>query len=234
MNAPRIERLGDGALLLRLGERIDAELNRRVHAWTAALSADPPPWLVEIVPAYASLALHVECARIDADDPLAVAQEWVEQRLVRYSQVERAETSRLVEIPVRYGGEDGPDLAELAAHAGFSVAATIARHTASEYTVAMLGFAPGFPYLLGLDAALAMPRRSAPRTRVAAGSVGIGGSQTGVYPSAGPGGWRLIGRTPLRLFDAARDPPCLLRAGDRVRFVAIDPAVSEALRGPTP
>ncbi|HEX5960369.1 MAG TPA: 5-oxoprolinase subunit PxpB [Rhodanobacteraceae bacterium] len=124
----------------------------------------------------------------------------------------------IVEVPVCY---DGPDLDAVAAYAGLSRAEVIARHTAAAYTVAMLGFAPGFPYLLGLDPALHMPRREYPRTRVPAGSVAIGGAQTGIYPRELPGGWNLVGRTPLVLFDPLREPPCLLAPGDRVRFRAI-------------
>ena len=230
MKPPCIERLGDTALLLRFGDAIDAQINRLVHAWTAELSAQPPPWLVEITPAYASLALHVDTARIVGVDPLGVAQAWLARRLDEPLEPASTDAQRIVEIPVRYGGEHGPDLADLAAHARLSVEEVIARHTAAAYTVAMLGFAPGFPYLLGLDPALAMPRLPSPRTRVPAGSVGIGGSQTGIYPQAGPGGWRLIGRTPLRLFDARREPPSLLRAGDRVRFVAIDDGAFDAMQ----
>ena len=128
----------------------------------------------------------------------------------------------MVEIPVCYGGEFGEDLDAIAARADISIDEVIARHTQAEYTVAMLGFAPGFPYLLGLDPALHVPRRANPRTRVPAGSVAIGGAQTGIYPRELPGGWNLIGRTPLALFDADREPPCLLAPGDRVRFRAID------------
>jgi KipI family sensor histidine kinase inhibitor len=225
----RIERLGDCALLLRFGDTIDAQLNRRVHAMAAALSVQAPPWLIEITPAYASVALHVDAAHIAGDDPLAVAEEWLSKRLAESLPDALKETTRTVDIPVCYGGEHGPDLAELAANAGLSVDQAIARHTAGNYVVAMLGFAPGFPYLLSLDPALAMPRLSAPRTCVPEGSVGIGGSQTGIYPQASPGGWRLIGRTPLQLFDANRAAPSLLRAGDRVHFVAIDAAQFDAL-----
>ncbi|MES2404606.1 MAG: 5-oxoprolinase subunit PxpB [Pseudomonadota bacterium] len=128
----------------------------------------------------------------------------------------------IVVVPVCYGGECGPDIDAVAEHAGLSRDDVIARHTAAEYTVAMLGFAPGFPYLLGLDASLHVPRRATPRTRVAAGSVAIGGAQTGIYPRELPGGWHLIGRTSRVLFDPAREPPCLLAPGDRVRFVAIE------------
>ena len=128
----------------------------------------------------------------------------------------------LVEIPVCYGGECGSDIDAVAEHTRLSREEIIARHAAAEYTVAMLGFASGFPYLLGLDPTLHVPRRANPRTRVPAGSVAIGGAQTGIYPRELPGGWHLIGRTPLVLFDPEREPPCLLAAGDRVRFRAID------------
>src|SRR5262249_50300829 len=130
-----------------------------------------------------------------------------------------------IEIPVCYGGDGGQDLEALARHADLSVAETIARHGGAEYRVAMLGFVPGFPYLIGLDARLHMPRRPQPRPRVPAGSIAIGGAQTGIYPRETPGGWQLIGRTPLRLFDVQRpDHPALLAPGQRVRFRAIDAA----------
>jgi KipI family sensor histidine kinase inhibitor len=126
----------------------------------------------------------------------------------------------LHDIAVHYGGEHGPDLDALAEHAGLPSRDVIELHAAGEYRVAMLGFSPGFPYLLGLDPRLAMPRLDTPRTRVPAGSVGIGGAQTGIYPQSGPGGWRIIGRTTLALFDPLHDPPTLLAPGDRVRFIA--------------
>jgi 5-oxoprolinase (ATP-hydrolysing) subunit B len=128
--------------------------------------------------------------------------------------------TRTHEISVRYGGEDGPDLAELARAAEVGEADVVAIHAAPTYIVGFIGFSPGFPYLLGLDPRLATPRLESPRVRVPAGSVGIGGPYTGVYPSATPGGWRVIGRTDVELFDPMRDPPSLLAPGDRVRFVA--------------
>ncbi len=228
-NIATIERLGDAALLLRFGDRIDAAVNRRVHAWAAMLSSQAPDWLIELTPAYASLALHVDVAHSFESDPLDAAIAWISARLSQPLPDTIEDAVRTLAIPVLYGGDEGPDLAALSAHAGITIEDAVARHTSVDYSVAMLGFAPGFPYLLGLDATLAMPRMSTPRTRVPAGSVGIGGTQTGIYPQAGPGGWRLIGRTPLRLFDVARDPPSLLRAGDRVRFVAIDAARFDAL-----
>ena len=126
-----------------------------------------------------------------------------------------------MDIPVRYGGADGPDLDGVAYHAGLDADAVVRMHADAEYTVHMIGFAPGFPYLAGLPPQLATPRRASPRARVPAGSVGIAGSQTGIYPLSTPGGWRLIGRTDARLFRPAHEPPTLLAVGDRVRFVPI-------------
>ena len=131
-------------------------------------------------------------------------------------------TGRLVEIPVTYGGEFGPDLHVVAAHSGLSAAEVVRRHSTAEYLVYFLGFQPGFAYLGGLDPQLATPRRSEPRLAVPAGSVAIGGAQTAIYPATSPGGWQLIGHTDLHLFDPAANPPSLLQAGDRVRFVALE------------
>jgi KipI family sensor histidine kinase inhibitor len=218
LRLPDIEPLGEDALLLRFGNAIDPGLNARVHAVSRQLAMSRPRWLLDIVPAYATLALFLDLAAFEGRDPQREAVAW----LRRQAFVEGSNTeSRLVLIPVHYGGQCGPDLAMLAEHAGLSVDACVARHAAAEYTVAMLGFAPGFPYLLGLDPALAMPRLATPRTRVEAGSIGIGGEQTGIYPRPGPGGWRIIGRTPEILFDPARAAPALLAPGDRVRFVPV-------------
>lgn len=215
----RIGRLGDQALLLRLGERIDAATNARVHALARRIAAQRPAWMRDVVPAYASLAVFVDAERLGgAGDPLAAAARELQPLLDEHDDTAAA-NGRIVEIPVRYGGEDGPDLQRVADHAGLSAADVITRHAAVEYTVAMLGFAPGFPYLLGLDPRLATPRLSTPRTRVPAGSVAIGGAQAGLYPRPGPGGWNLIGRTGAVLFDPARDPPALLAPGHRVRFL---------------
>lgn len=216
---PTLEALGDGALLLRWDERIDADIVARVQAVAQALRANSPGWVQDIVPAYASVAVFLAMEAL-ADDPavMAQAETWC-TRIASSAVVGEPAASRLVEIPVHYGGEDGPDLPHVAASAGMSPEEVIARHVAGDYRVALLGFAPGFPYLLGLDPALATPRHAQPRNRVAAGSVGIGGAQTGVYPRESPGGWQILGRTPLALFDPARAPPSLLQPGDRVKFV---------------
>jgi len=217
----RIGRLGDAALMLELDPRIDPSINARVHALAQALATKRPAWVRDIVPAYASVAVFVDTeAFADANDALSHAERHLRVLLEDVVQQPVAASPRCIEIPVRYGGDAGPDLARVAAHAGASVAEVIERHASAEYTVAMLGFAPGFPYLLGLDSRLATPRLATPRTQVPAGSVAIGGGQSGLYPRPGPGGWNLIGRTELVLFDPQGDPPALLDPGDRVRFVA--------------
>jgi KipI family sensor histidine kinase inhibitor len=211
------EPVGERMLLLRLGTTIDASLNARVHALAAALRAAGLDGIVDLVPAYASLAIHY--------DPLA----WSDGAEAPWRRLERAlrmhastapsvPASRRVEIPVSYGGDDGPDLEPVARRTGLEAEEVVRRHAGATYRVAMLGFAPGFPYLLGLDPALQLPRRAEPRLRVPAGSVAIGGAQTGIYPRELPGGWHLVGRTPLSLFDPASEPPCLLAPGDEVRF----------------
>lgn len=233
MLPPTLESLGDQALLLRWGEVADADSNRRVHEVAAKLREAALPWLVDCVPAYASLAVFFDAAAIRGSDPLAVVRERVAAIAASMDASQDAATARLVEIPVAYGSEHGPDLDDVANASGLTTAQVVERHAQVEYLVAMLGFSPGFPYLLGLDPQLAVPRLATPRTRVAAGSVGIGGAQTGVYPNEGPGGWRLIGRTTLALFDARREPPSLLLPGDRVRFVPIDaPALGAGAKAP--
>jgi len=157
------------------------------------------------------------------DGPFAGAAAALNDTL-RELDVRTAPPGPLIEVPVRYGGTDGPDLAEVAQHAGLTPEEVVRVHAGAEYSVYMVGFSPGFPYLGGLPAQLAMPRRDSPRLAVPAGSVGIGGKQTGIYPIESPGGWRIIGRTSLQLFQPERDPPTLLQLGDRVRFVPIDRA----------
>jgi KipI family sensor histidine kinase inhibitor len=215
-----LEAIADDALLLRIGDRIDATTNARVHALCERIRSRRPPWLRDLVPAYASAGLFFDARLIDASG----AEAWLRDQLAALPSDANlsAATARSVDIPVVYGGEAGPDLESAAAELGITPSQLAQRHAAGEYMVAMIGFAPGFPYLLGLDPALALPRLATPRTSVAAGSVGIGGAQTGIYPRESPGGWRLIGRTPLVLFDPAQESPALLMPGDRVRFVAVD------------
>lgn len=216
---PSIEAIADDALVLRLGERIDPALNARVHVLCERIRIRAPVWLRDLVPAYASVGVFFDPVATEA----GTVGEWLHAQLETIGERSTAAgESRTVEIPVLYGGDEGPDLESAATELGMRPAELARKHAAATYTVAMIGFAPGFPYLLGLDPALALPRLPTPRTSVPAGSVGIGGAQTGIYPRESPGGWRLIGRTPLTLFDPTADRPSLLSPGDRVRFVAVD------------
>lgn len=221
---PSFEPLSDDALLLRLGDSIDVAFNAQAHAIASHLRGQAPPWLRDLVPAYASLAVFFDAQRIDHTDPHAYVASVI-QALSGVASASTLSEAEPIEIPVCYGDEFGPDLEEAARLCGIGTDELVARHAAAIYTVAMIGFAPGFPYLLGLDGSLALPRLATPRTRVPAGSVAIGGAQTGIYPRESPGGWRLLGRTPRVLFDAAREPPSLLSPGDRVRFVPVGPDV---------
>ena len=217
----RFEALAEDALLLHFGEMIDPATSDRVLAASATLVQALPG--VECVPAYASLLLRFDPASWRSRDDHGPHAAVREAAMAALTLPDAGVTApRDVTIPVCYGGEEGPDLCEVARLTGLPPDEVVARHVAGSYRVAMLGFAPGFPYLLGLDPALTVPRRAEPRTRVPAGSVAIGGAQTGIYPDALPGGWQLIGRTPLRLFDSTLDEPACLRPGDHVRFAPID------------
>lgn len=215
-----VETLGEDALLLRFGDAIDITINQRVHACAAALQHARPAWLIDIVPAFDTLALCIDLeAFADAAEALAEPRRWLASFRLDGDLNSTHLVARSHTIEVRYGGKSGPDLEAVAAHAGISAQVLIDRHCSAEYQVAMLGFAPGFPYLIGMDAGLAIPRHATPRTDVRAGSVGIAGAQTGIYPRSGPGGWQIIGQTDQILFDAGSEHPALLQPGDSVRFV---------------
>ena len=194
------------------GERgllVEVEDLATVHRLHAALRELDPPGVVELVPAYRTVLIVADPGQAEALDDLAARLPGLELPPAE------AVAGEPVEIPVRYDGEDLPEVAGLT---GLEPDEVVRRHTAPEYTVAFLGFSPGFPYLVGLDPALQVPRRDTPRTSIPAGSVGLAGNQTGIYPTATPGGWQLIGRTEVTLFDPARDPPALLAPGTRLRF----------------
>ena len=226
--AIQCEAIAEDALLLRFGNTINRHINDYVHAAAARIRVHWPE--LECVPAYASLLLRFDAQQWSGHETATPHQRLGDAVLeILVDLTIESDSARLIDIPVHYGNASAPDLAEVARLTGLSQADVITRHTAAEYRVAMLGFAPGFPYLLGMDPALTVPRRTDPRQRVPAGSVAIGGQQTGIYPNELPGGWQLIGRTPLRLFDAAIEIPTLLAAGDRVRFHAIDEATFRQL-----
>lgn len=233
VNAIGVEAIAEDALLLRFGDSIDPAINARVHAAAHRLHQRWPD--LECVPAYASLLVRFDPRQwnVEGRSPHEHFAEALHEALLDLDDTATGGSSVLA-IPVLYGGSAGPDLLEVATLTGLTPTEVITRHCATEYRVAMLGFAPGFPYLLGLDPALAVPRRTDPRQRVPAGSVAIGGSQTGIYPAALPGGWQLIGRTPLALFNVHDEPPARLRPGDRVRFHAIDEAQFAELSGLSP
>ncbi|KIQ16128.1 allophanate hydrolase [Variovorax paradoxus] len=208
---PRLHLLGDAALLCELPA--PATLVQQQRIWALAAQAREWPGVGEVLPGMNNLTLTFDPTAIELDALMA-------QVLAAWPKLSaKAVDGRLVEIPVAYGGEHGPDLGDVAAHTGLTPAEVVRRHSAGEYVVYLLGFLPGFAFMGGLAPELATPRRAEPRTAVPARSVGIGGEQTGIYPLASPGGWQLIGRTSLEMFDPAAEPPTLLRPGDRVRFV---------------
>ncbi|MDP9892422.1 KipI family sensor histidine kinase inhibitor [Variovorax boronicumulans] len=208
---PRLHLLGDAALLCELPA--PATLVQQQRIWALAAEAREWPGVGEVLPGMNNLTLTFDPTAIDLDALTAqVLEAWPKLSA-------KAVEGRLVEIPVAYGGEHGPDLGDVAAHTGFTPAEVVRRHSAGAYVVYLLGFLPGFAFMGGLAPELATPRRAEPRTAVPARSVGIGGEQTGIYPLVSPGGWQLIGRTSLEMFDPTAESPTLLRPGDRVRFV---------------
>ena len=210
---------GDQALTVLFEQRISEEIHQQVIRLDIMLQADPA--VVEVVPAYASVLVYY--------DPLAYTYAEMEQRIRKHLTEDRParETDgKCVVIPVCYGGKHGPDLPFVASHAGLTVSEVIQLHSGREYRIYMLGFLPGFPYLGGMDPKLETPRLPSPRTLIPAGSVGIGGRQTGIYPFDSPGGWRLIGRTPASLFRrsvSGKEKVPIYQAGDRIRFESISP-----------
>lgn len=224
----RIDPLGDRALIVELGGGVDAATLERVRTAVMRIDTARIAGVTDVVPGYTSIAVHYDPLVVSAavtagarDSSPGARMRDALARALTAGRPPRAETEpATVEIPVRYGGEQGPDLAYVAEAHGMTEAEVVAAHTRPTYVVHLIGFVPGFPYLGGLDPRLATARRATPRTAVPAGSVGIGGEQTGVYPLESPGGWHLIGRTALSLFDPARERPALLRIGDRVRFRA--------------
>ena len=209
--------------MITLGDSISEATHRRVRAVSARLAARAPAGVVDVVPAFASVAVHYDLATMQFDGEAPPYRQLTDALREVLADVtdDALPPPRVVDVPVCYGGEFGPDLDGVAAHHGLNVDDVVRIHTGGDYLVYMVGFMPGFAYLGGLSEQIATPRRSSPRTAVPAGTVGIGGQQTGVYPLESPGGWNLIGRTPLRIFDIARAEPTLLVTGDRVRFRSI-------------
>jgi inhibitor of KinA len=224
--------LGDSAVVITVGPSVNETTSLRVRSLVAALENKRTAGVIDVVPAYTTVTVFYDMAaagmqsespydrvaRVVTECVKQVEQAWPDVVRETLERVQSSVAERTVEIPVCYGGELGPDLLEVARHAGLDTEEVIRLHVSTVYEVQAVGFAPGFPYLSGLNPRLHTPRKSTPRVQVAAGSVGIGGSQTGIYPLKSPGGWQLIGRTPRRLFDVQKTPPALLRVGDRIAF----------------
>lgn len=219
----RIVPAGDSAVLLEFDERIDVRINERVVRIARSIEAAGLVAIRDIVPTYRSVAVYFDPLRTDYRALTELLEQEGSQGGDARSGVGRIDEAA-VRIPVCYGGDFGPDLGAVAEYAGLSEAEVIARHTAPRYRVFMMGFLPGFTYLGIVDSSIAMGRRPTPRVRVPAGSVGIAGAQSGIYPLDTPGGWQLVGRTPLAMFDLRRRDPFLLKPGDAVQFYAIDAA----------
>lgn len=222
--AMNIEPLGDSALIVRVVDEFipDASLNA-VLAACRHLEAAAIPGVIELAPAYTTAGVFFDPARIGpaalGESPFDILATKI-QSILNASAFENETQSPapVIEIPVCYDGEFAPDLGDVALHTGLPADEIICRHSSADYRVSCVGFTPGFPFLSGLPSELATPRRSTPRKEIPEGAAAIGGAQTGVYPRKSPGGWNVIGRTPLRLFDVQREPPALFRAGDHVRF----------------
>jgi inhibitor of KinA len=223
---PRFLPGGDSALFVEFGDTIDPETNRRVRCFLLAVDGARIPGVIETVPAYRSLLVYYEPRRLDPWD-LRAKLELLAEKTEEGDFPEPAVT----EIPTVYGGEYGPDLDFVAEHNGLSPDEVISIHSGKAYLIYMLGFMPGFAYLGGLSSRIGTPRLATPREKIPAGSVGIAGKQTGIYPTDSPGGWQLIGMTPLKLFCPDREPPALLRMGDYVRFVPVAAAQFSLIRG---
>lgn len=211
----RIVSASDRAFLVVFGDAIDSDAARDVRLLSAWLREDPPAGLVDLNPAYASLLVRFDPLRAD---PLFVEEMLTDRSGRLAGRSDRA--PRTFDIPVRYGGDDGLDLAEVARATGLSAREVVDAHSGADYRVEFIGFVPGFPYLAGLPERLRTPRKIRPRERVPAGSVAIAGAQAGIYPFPSPGGWNVIGRTDLALFDSRGTAKATLAAGDRVRFRA--------------
>ncbi|WP_164113030.1 MULTISPECIES: 5-oxoprolinase subunit PxpB [Sphingobacterium] len=214
MDTIRYYPLGDRSVVLSFGDHISEEVNIQIRKVVACLANWTKSGIVEYVPAYTTITIYY--------DPLTIRYEELIKSLsdvLKNIPEQQPQSIMVKEIPVYY---NGPDLAYVAQYNGLSVEEVIRIHSKNEYLVYMIGFVPGFPYLGGMDSSIATPRKEVPRLKIHAGAVGIAGQQTGIYPMQTPGGWQIIGHTPLRLFDVHRDKPSYLEAGDRLRFVTVD------------
>jgi len=226
-NKANIRPLGDSALVIQLGDGISPATHERVKNLSNLLEKEPFTGLIESVPSYNSLTIYYNPVAVyysSSDNELSNPYKKVSAFILALLDklgTSKISEQRLITIPVLYGGEFGPDLEYVANYHGLSVEEVIQIHSSNDYLVYMIGFAPGFPFMGGMDERIATPRKDSPRLAITPGSVGIAGKQTGIYPLETPGGWQIIGRTPLDLFLPELSPPTLLQSGDRIRYVPI-------------
>lgn len=225
MNYP-LYPLGDRAIIIEFGTDIHLDTHHIIQAVSSFLDDHPMEWMIEYIPAFTSLAIYYDPMKIRPlhsknQSPYEIACTQIRDILSQITNVRFKEPST-IEIPVYYGGDYGPDLKTVAKVNHLTSKEVIEIHTGGEYLVYMIGFAPGFPYLGGMSESIAAPRRETPRLKIPARSVGIAGNQTGIYPIETPGGWQIIGRTPIELFKPTENPPSLLKAGDIIRFKSIN------------
>jgi len=226
---PRLLTAGDGCVVVELGDVIDMEINSRVASLAAAVRKAEFPGFLDTVPTYRSLAVYFNPVTTDVD----ALYSKLGKMASALGTGKGSESRRVIVVPSLYGGEHGPDLADVAEHTGLTPEEVVKRHTANDCYCYMLGFTPGFAYLGGMDPSLETPRLKNPRELIPAGSVGIAGKQTGIYSISSPGGWRLIGRTPMRMFDPDRNPAIFLEAGMWVRFRAVGKAEFDEIEAAT-
>ena len=207
---------GDSSVCVEFGNEISPDINRKIRAFKIAVEKSGIPGIVETVPTYRSLLVHYKPEVIG----YKAITEIFKSLMGTLDNIEIPPPT-VIEIPVLYGGEMGPDIENVASHTGKTVEEVIKIHTSQEYLIYMIGFIAGFPYLGGMSKEIATPRLKEPRVKIDGGSVGIAGEQTGIYPLDSPGGWQLIGRTPLKLYDAEREKPVLLEAGQYIKFRSI-------------
>lgn len=222
--------LGDSALIVQLGEGICPAIHEKVSNLSMLVEEHPFDGFIEAVPAYNNLTIYYNPHIVYLSQtnralltPYQQVCNYIENLTKKHRSEKQLSKKRVVELPVVYGGEFGPDLSYVAEYNGLSVEEVIQIHSGNEYLVYMIGFAPGFPFLGGMDERISTPRKETPRLAIPPGSVGIAGKQTGVYPLETPGGWQIIGRTPLDLFLPEMSPPTLLQSGDNIKFVPISP-----------
>jgi inhibitor of KinA len=227
MDQVRMLKAGEQGVVVEFGSEIDPTVNSQVHRLAKVLTTEMPEHILEVVPTYRSLMVYF--------DPLGISRDILQEKIADYlarlgAATSSGDTIRIITIPVAYGGGFGPDLEFVASHNSITPAEVIAIHTSVPYLVYMLGFTPGFPYLGGMSERIATPRLKTPRVKIPAGSVGIAGKQTGIYPIESPGGWQLIGRTPLTVFNPSGQSPFLFAAGDYLQFAAIEAEQFAALQ----